>query len=440
MTCGCTAPASSGSPIPSSVSWRWPSTRWNCRPNAASRSPRTAPSPARPRRRSCVCWPAGRPRSTRPRRHQLTTTPNQDARRRPSALTNVPRNDHRPRSGAHPLGPGSATARPTSHRRSLEHSVSSTMRAYVSGENTPLTLTDRPVPTPGHDEVLIRTRAAALNNSDLTPSGDDHVAGFEFAGDIIDVGTDAPAQLHGARVMGIASAALAEMVVAHHRHVVVMPETVSYEEAATLPTALATEHGALTLGEVGPATSVLITAASSGIGVVGVQLAALLGASTIVATTRSPQKRSLLEQLGANAVVVTTGEDLAAGVRAATGGDGARVVLDHIGGDALADAVEAASDGGNVISVGRLGGARGSLDLFTLARRYVTLRSVSYGLTPPSVLGDLFDGLTPAVLPAIADRRIRAVIDSAYAFDDARSALERLASGQAAGKVALNLD
>jgi NADPH2:quinone reductase len=310
------------------------------------------------------------------------------------------------------------------------------MRAYVSGENTPLTLTDRPVPTPSHDEVLIRTRAAALNNSDLTPSGDDHIAGFEFAGDVIEVGADAPAHLRGARVMGIAAGALAEIVVAHHRHVVVMPETLSYDEAATLPT----EHGALTLGEVGPATSVLITAASSGIGVVGVQLAALLGASTIVATTRSPQKRSLLEQLGADAVVVTAGEDLAAGVRAATGGDGARVVLDHIGGDALANAVEAASDGGDVISVGRLGGARGSLDLFTLARRHVTLRSVSYGLTPPSVLGDLFDGLTPAVLPALADGRIRAVIDGAYAFDDARSALERLASGQAAGKVALNLD
>ena len=319
--------------------------------------------------------------------------------------------------------------------------MSSTMRAYVSGENTPLTLTDRPVPTPGHDEVLIRTRAAALNNSDLTPSGDDHIAGFEFAGDVIEVGADAPAQLRGARVMGIAAGALAEIVVAHHRHVVVMPETLSYEEAATLPTALATEHGALTLGEVGPATSVLITAASSGIGVVGVQLAALLGASTIVATTRSPQKSSLLEQLGAHAVVVATGGGgLAAGVRAATGGDGASVVLDHIGGDALTDAVEAASDGGNVISVGRLGGARGSLDLFTLARRHVTLRSVSYGLTPPSVLGDLFDGLTPAVLPALADGRIRAVIDGAYAFDDARSALERLASGRAAGKVALNLD
>jgi NADPH2:quinone reductase len=248
-----------------------------------------------------------------------------------------------------------------------------TMRAYVTGEATPLTLTDRPLPALGREEVLVRTRAAALNNSDLTPSGDDHIAGFEFAGDVIEVGADAPAQLRGARVMGIAAGALAEVVVAHHRHVVAVPAALSYDEASTLPTALATEHGALTLGSVGPATSVLITAATSGIGIIGVQIAKFLGAATVVATTRSPHKRRLLEQAGADAVVITSAdEDLVAGTRRVTGGNGARVVLDHVGGDRQADAVEAACDGGDVISVGRLGGARGSLDLFTLARRHVS--------------------------------------------------------------------
>jgi NADPH2:quinone reductase len=316
-----------------------------------------------------------------------------------------------------------------------------TMRAYVTGEATPLTLTDRPLPALGREEVLVRTRAAALNNSDLTPSGDDHIVGFEFAGDVIEVGADAPAQLRGVRVMGIAAGALAEVVVAHHRHVVAVPEALSYDEASALPTALATEHGALTLGSVGPATSVLITAATSGIGIMGVQIAKFLGAPTVVATTRSPHKRRLLEQAGADAVVITSAdEDLVAGTRRVTGGNGARVVLDHVGGDRLADAVEAACDGGDVISVGRLGGARGSLDLFTLARRHVTLRSVSYGLTPPAVLGDLFDSLATEVLPAVAEGRIRALIDRAYAFRDAHTALERLASGEAGGKVVLQLD
>jgi NADPH2:quinone reductase len=185
---------------------------------------------------------------------------------------------------------------------------------------------------------------------------------------------------------------------------------------------------------------VLITAASSGIGSIGIQLAKLLGAPTVVASTRSLQKAALLEEIGADAVVVVSAdEDVAAGTRRATEGRGARVVLDHVGGDRLGDAIEAACDGGDVISAGRLGGARGSLDLFTLARRHVTLRSVSYALTPPSVFGDLLDGLRPVVLPAVADGRIRAVIDRTYSFDDAFTAVDRLASGEVCGKVVLRL-
>ena len=115
------------------------------------------------------------------------------------------------------------------------------------------------------------------------------------------------------------------------------------------------------------------------------------------------------------------------------------MILDHVGGDGLADAIEAACEGGNVISVGRLGGPTATIDLFGLARRHVRLRSVSYGLTPPSVLGDLFDALAPVVLSALGDGRIRAVVDRSYAFDRADAAIERLASGNAEGKVVLEL-
>ena len=277
--------------------------------------------------------------------------------------------------------------------------MTSTMRAYVNSDAAPLALTDRPIPVPGPEEVLVHTRAASLNNADLTGSGEEHVAGWEFAGDVPEVGAEAPVHLRGARVMGIAAGAFAEVVVAHHRHVVVLPETVPFDEAATLPTALTTEHGALALGNVRPGMTVLVTAASSGIGLIGVQVAKALGAATVVASTRSPTKRGLLQRVGADTVVVTAVEELAAGTQDATRGQGAQLVLDHIGGDDLADAVKAACDGEEVISVGRLGGARGSIDLFALARRHVSLRSVSYGLTPPSVLGDLFDALIPAVLP-----------------------------------------
>lgn len=318
--------------------------------------------------------------------------------------------------------------------------MNTSMRAYINAEGAPLTMTELPVPTPGPQEVLVRTRAAALNNADLTGSGEEHIAGFEFAGEVLEIGADGPTGLRGARVMGIAAGAFAEVVVAHRRHVIVLPDSLSFVDAATLPTALSTEYGALSLAGVGPGTSVLVTAASSGIGLMGVQVAKALGAGPVIATTRSPGKRHLLDRVGADITVVTSAEDLATATQNATAGAGADVVLDHIGGDGLGDAVEAARDGGQVISVGRLAGPRGSVDLFTLARRHVTLRSVSYGLTPASVLGDLFVALDSTVLPAVAEGGIRAVVDRSYNFDEAPAALERLASGQAEGKVVLRLN
>jgi NADPH2:quinone reductase len=313
------------------------------------------------------------------------------------------------------------------------------MRAYVDGQDVPLHLAEVPRPTVGAGEVLVANRAAALNNGDLTASGDEHVAGFEFAGIVAQIGPGVPQDLLGARVAGIANGTLAEVVVAHHRHVLRLPDTISFEVGATLPTAFSTEIGALTLAGVGAGTSVLITAASSSLGVVGIQLARLLGAERVVGTTRTPKRVDLLREVGADVVVVTSQEDLAEATRAATGGVGAVVVLDHVGGEQLDAAVAAARDGGDVVSVGRLGGGQATLDLFALARRHVTLRSVSYGLTPPEVLGDLLDLVTDQVLPALVDGRVRAVVDRTYAFEDAGSAVSRLASGEAAGKVVVRI-
>ena len=130
--------------------------------------------------------------------------------------------------------------------------MTSTMRAYVTGGTSPLTPADRPVPTVGREEVLVRTRSASLNNADLAGSDDEHIAGFEFAGDVVEVGAGAPAQLVGARVMGVTVGALAEFVVTHHSQVLPVAERLSHEEAAALPIGLGTEHGGLLLGGVAP--------------------------------------------------------------------------------------------------------------------------------------------------------------------------------------------
>lgn len=287
--------------------------------------------------------------------------------------------------------------------------------------------------------MLVRTSALSLNNADLSVSGD-AVLGNEFSGVVEAVGPGVDAAVVGRRVMGVGSAAFAEHVVSHHLHILEVPESVSSQEAAALPTALLTGFGALRRGGIQTGDTVLVTAATSGIGLVSIQVARVLGAGTMIGTTRSAERGDLLRQVGVDHVVVTDEEDLASRVRDLTVGAGADLVLDHVAGRALSEAIEAARTGGSVVSVGRLAGRTAEIDLFRLAARAVTLRSVSFGFTPPHVIGDLLRGVSIDVLPAVQDARIRPVVDSVFAFRDAAAAFHRLRSGRAGGKVLLDVD
>ncbi|MDY7105920.1 MAG: zinc-binding dehydrogenase [Actinomycetota bacterium] len=308
---------------------------------------------------------------------------------------------------------------------------------YLTRPGAPPRLVEQPAPEPADDEVVVRTRAVALNHADLAGADDGRVAGYELSGEVVAVGADVDPTLVGRRVMGTTPGAFARFATAHRRHVIAIPDEVSFEDAAALPTALLTEHGALTTAGVGPGDTVLLTAATSGIGLIGVQLAKLAGCANVIATTRSEERRALLESVGATTVVVADGDDLADRVLDATGGRGVDVVLDHIGGAMVATCVAATRVGGVVVSVGRLAGEEGTVDLMTLAKREVLLRSVSYGFTPPETIGRLLDGLGPEIIPAVVDGRVRAVVDRVLPFDRADEAFEHLRSGRPDGKVVL---
>ncbi|WP_200919733.1 quinone oxidoreductase family protein [Rathayibacter sp. Leaf296] len=312
------------------------------------------------------------------------------------------------------------------------------MRAITNHTGTP-EVVDRPAPILTALQVSVQVRAVSLNNGDLSSTGAE-IAGFEFSGVVNAIGDAVPAALLGARVMGIAEQAFAEIVVADHRHVIPVPDALGWTDAAALPTAVSTEYGALRRAGLIRGDSVLVTAATSGIALIGLQVARALGADVVIGTTRTAERAELLRRAGADEVVVLEDDaDLADAVRAFTNGAGADVVLDHVGGAGLAAAVEAARSGGSVVSVGRLAGPTAEIDLFRLARQRVTLRSVSYGLTPPEILGELFAGVSEELLGAVAAGRVRPIVDRTYAFDDVASAYERLASGSAEGKVVLEL-
>jgi len=327
--------------------------------------------------------------------------------------------------------------------------MTATMAALFGGTAPQWETREIPVPEPGPGQVLVRARAVSLNNADVqqldssfgpaTGKKTEYLAGYEFAGDIAATGPGVGSVHIGDRVMGTTQGAFAQYVLADHRHVMPIPESLGYDEASALPTGLLTEHGALTRARFRSGQSVLVTGATSSIGLIGVQMAKAMGAAHVIATTRSKAKEALLKDAGADSVVVTQGQDLTRAVLDATGEEGVEVVLDHVGGRTFADCLPATRVDGHVVNIGRLDGPRSTIDLDALSYRHLHVRGVSFGFSRPEALGQVVAAAIDEVMPAVADGRIRAVIDSVHAFDRADEAADRMRGHQAYGKIILTV-
>jgi NADPH:quinone reductase-like Zn-dependent oxidoreductase len=317
------------------------------------------------------------------------------------------------------------------------------MTALYGGAGPQWQAREVPVPQPGPGQVLVRAHAVSLNNADVqqldSAADQAYLAGYEFAGEVAAVGPDVTNVRVGNRVMGTTQGAFAQFVLADHRHVMAVPVALGYEEASALPTGLLTEHGALTRARFRPGQTVLITGATSSIGLIGVQIAKALGAKAVIATTRSAAKVDLLTKTGADTVIVTGDQDLTSAVLDATDGEGVDVVLDHVGGQTFADCLPATRVDGHIVNIGRLGRAESTIDLDALSYRHLHVRGVSFGFSRPEALGQVIAALAEEVLPAVAEGRVRPVIDTVLTFDQADAAAERMRSHQAHGKVVLTL-
>ncbi|MET8979452.1 zinc-binding dehydrogenase [Streptomyces sp. NPDC004539] len=327
--------------------------------------------------------------------------------------------------------------------------MTSTMRALMGGAGPEWDVRDVAVPEPGPGQIRVRVRAAALNRADLymlqgtynprARTSDLFTAGLELAGEVDAVGAGVSGPAVGDRVMGVTLGAFAPYALVDHRHVIAVPESLPWTEAAALPVALATGHDALAQGGFAPGQSVLVVGGTSSVGLIAVQLAKALGASRVVATTTSAGKAGALKAVGADAVVDTSSESLAEAVAAATGGTGVDLTLDHVGGRLFADAFLATRIGGTVVNVGRLSGPESTVDLNQLAFRRLKVIGTTFSVRTPDELAGVCAALTADVVPAVATGGVRAVVDGVFAFDDAEAAAGRMRSNTAVGKIVLEL-
>jgi NADPH2:quinone reductase len=289
------------------------------------------------------------------------------------------------------------------------------LKAYMIGADGPV-LSDAPEPVPGDGQVVLRVRAAALNRADLgmakgkaygARGGIGTVLGTECAGQVVAIGPGVSGVAVGDRLMSVAPGAFADYVAVDHRRAYAMPEGFSFDQATTLPVSLSTMHNAvITAGAVQPGQAVLVQGASSGVGLMALQIARLKGARVVIGTSTEDVRRARLMEFGADMAIDPRDPSWIEQILDATDGEGVDLVVDQVSGPLINDTMRATRIGGRIVNVGRLGGMRADIDLDLHALRRIHFIGVTFRTRTREEIHAISAGVRADLLDAVADRRL----------------------------------
>jgi putative PIG3 family NAD(P)H quinone oxidoreductase len=250
------------------------------------------------------------------------------------------------------------------------------------GDESVLKLGDASDPVPGPADLLIKVKYAALNRADLMqrqgfyppPPGASPILGLECAGEVAAVGRDVTGWRVGDRAMALLpGGGYAELAVVDNGSAMHVPAALSDAEAAALPEVFLTAFlNLFMLAGVKAGDAALIHGGGSGVGTASIQLLGLSKVRSIV-TAGSDAKCEQCLRFGADVAINYNSGPFAPKVRAATNEHGADVILDSIGGAYLAQNLEALANGGRLVLIGLMKGAKAELDLATVLRRHLRI-------------------------------------------------------------------
>jgi NADPH2:quinone reductase len=303
-------------------------------------------------------------------------------------------------------------------------------------------------PAPGPDQVLVRVRAAGLNRADLAvAAGQSHgriggagtVVGLEFAGEVEAVGRAVTAVKPGDRVMCTGSGGYAEYAVTDWGRAVPVPaNNMSWTQAATLPIALQTMHNALvTAGRLKAGESVLIQGASSGVGLMGLQIARLKGAGVVMGSSTNAGRRARLAEFGADVAIDTTQPNWSEQVLAATGGKGVDLIVDQVSASVANENMKAAAVLGRIVNVGRLGGARGEFDFDLHALKRIDYIGVTFRTRSVEEVRAIVAAMRADLWPHVESGKLALPLDKTFPLDEAAAALAYMKANRHFGKIVL---
>ena len=312
-----------------------------------------------------------------------------------------------------------------------------------------LALESAPEPVPGPSELRVRVRAAGLNRADLLqlrghypapPDAPQDVPGLEFAGEVLAVGARVRRFRPGDRVMGlVGGGAFSEQLVLHEREALPVPEGLDFPQAAALPEAYLTAFDALVLqGGLQAGETVLIHAVASGVGSAAALLCRAAGAQ-VVGTGRNAQKLARARDWGVAHTLLCDASPprFAERVRAATGGRGADLALDLVGGDYLPETLQALAPRGRAMLVGLVAGRTAALDLGLVLARRLRLTGTVLRSRPQEEKMALVQAAERQLLPLMRSGALPPVVDAVLPFSAVSEALARMQGNAAVGKLVL---
>ena len=324
------------------------------------------------------------------------------------------------------------------------------MRAAVVTENG-VEIKEVAQPEPQPHEVLVRVRACGLNRADLmVASGMAHgaiggagtIVGQEFSGEVASVGAEVKGMKEGDRVMCHGTASWADYALADWGRTVPIPDAnMSFEQAATLPVALYTMHNAIvTNAKIQPGETILIQGASSGVGLMALQIAKLKGAKTVIGTSTNSERRAKLRDFGADLAVDSKDPNWADTVLEATDGKGVDIIIDQLSGYVANDNLKATAIMGRIINVGRLGGFNGNFDFDLHAARRIQYIGVTFRTRSIEEIRAITKEVQKDLGQDIEAGKLSLPIDQSFKLEDVNDALAKMKANEHFGKITLVVD
>ena len=305
------------------------------------------------------------------------------------------------------------------------------------------------VPEPGMNEgqVLIRVHATSVNRPDIVqrqgnyapPKGESEILGLEVAGTVEAVGGQVRGWKTGDRVCAlIGGGGYAQFAVAWPGHMIRIPDSFSFEEAACIcETYLTAYLNLFLLGQLEDGEAVLLHGGGGGVNTAGIDLCRCLVPGCHVIVTASPAKIERVRERGAATVIDYRNQVFSDEVKAVTSGHGADVILDHLGGSYLAPNMRCLAVGGRLLEIGVVGGAKAELNLALLmVKRQRIIGSVLRSRSMAEK-GEIIARFTQQAMPFFEQGAIAPLISHVYALDEIRQAHETMQESRHFGKIVL---